>query len=122
MCILKEILVNSKAEITILRADVREYKANQMAALSLYHKRAASVNQNTQSESIKNAVNERKSSHISNDTGNLSNLIHNPNRSVHNNHLELLDQSIDRKIRHLITVEDSQSKSAVPSRVGIYYI
>lgn len=35
---LKELLVNSKAEITILKSEVKDYKTSEMAALSNYHK------------------------------------------------------------------------------------
>lgn len=115
--ILKEILVNSKADITMLKADIKDLKSNEMAALSIYHKHTASLKPQIQNDSIKYENADKNNSQLSNEKENLSRFLNNPNRSVHSNHMELLDQSIDRKIRHLISLEDSQSKSAVGNQV-----
>lgn len=83
MAILKELLVNSKAEITILKSEVKDYKASEMAAFANYHKYAAAIKElDSARPSRKPADNKSTvSARESNDPADLSAYINLDNRS-----------------------------------------
>ena len=83
IAVLKELLVNSKAEITILKSDIKEYKASEMAAFANYHKYAAALKDLDGSLPSRKPAENRStvSARESNDPADLSAYINQENRS-----------------------------------------